>query len=358
MRRAALLGALVLSLAGAGDAVAAVVLIEPDGPDPDRVRIAPLGTVRWENATPTAQRVESIGEPDFDPVDVAAGGAGERRFNRPGRYRYRLAATGREGVVIVGAAARRPRARGRGCNRRDVYLYDVTVRALKAASEEWLPQYETTGIFSLSYASVARYRSVPVIVSRNCFGGLRVRGKGTGTGSVADYVWNDGFDSTDPSPTSGSEPCAFSEATSGLGAGLELQAGLERSGNWMITTESRLARGQFEALQDLLSAARDAVCDRGWLTNVRVFDGLAGHGTVPIFDRDYRVGPLRMQPPGLHLPGSFGWSGRRNPPPSVRALVRGRGFTVNSGQKRYHGTSSQTIADATASVTVNFTRRR
>jgi len=72
MRRLVLLTVLMGSLAGAGDAAAALVLIKPDGPDPERARVAPSFSVRWENLTSTPQRVESVGEPDFEAVNVPA----------------------------------------------------------------------------------------------------------------------------------------------------------------------------------------------------------------------------------------------------------------------------------------------
>jgi len=58
------------------------------------------------------------------------------------------------------------------------------------------------------------------------------------------------------------------------------------------------------------------------------------------------------------LPGQFGWGGRRRPPEAVRALANGRSFTVNSGLKRYGGTSIQMTAAATAAMKVTFSRRR
>lgn len=356
MRRLAVLTVLVGSLAGAGDAAAAVVLIKADGPDPRTARVAPTFSVRWENVTSTPQRVESIGRPDFGPVSVPAGGAGERRFNRVGRYRYRLSGTGQEGVVIVGAVVRRPRPRGQGCSRRDVFLYDVTARGSKTGSEEWLPRFELTGAFTLSYTYVVRYPSVAVVVDHDCFGGTRFRARQIGTGTLGDYTWSDQVVSADPQ-TEGALPCSFERRTGGLGARLTIVGDLSDQGHWSLSVDSRLEQSQSEALGELVGASRDAVCDKGHLTNSRVFDLLPGHGTVPIWVDRYRIGPLRLDPPGLYMPGQFGWSGQRRPPQAVRALANGRAFTVNSGERRYQGTSIQTTADATAAMKVTFSRR-
>jgi hypothetical protein len=357
MKRLVLLSVLVVSLAGAGDAAAVVVLIKPDGPDPRTARVAPFGTVRWENLTTTAQRVESIGEPDFDPVSVAARGAGERRFNRVGRYRYRLSATGHEGLVIGGAAVRRPRPRGRGCSRREVYVYNVTTRASKSASEEWLPRYELDGKFSFGYRYTVRYPRVAVVAAHDCLGGIRFRARQLGTGALTSYDWSDQVVSR--TPENGTAlPCAFAEESHGLGARIKVDGDLDRRGGWALSVESRLTRSQNDALGELLVASREAVCDRGDLSNASVFDDLPGHGAVPIFADGYRIGPLRLDSPLLDLVGQFGWSGRWRPPQAVRALARGRSVTVNSGTKRYQGTSIQTIAEARASMKVTFTRRR
>ena len=357
MKRLALLIVLITSLAGAGDAFAAVVLIKSDGPDPERTRIPPTFTVRWENLTATPQRVESIGQPDFDPVGVPASGAGERRFNRVGRYRYRLSATGQEGVVIVGAAPRRPRPRGHGCSRREVFLYNVTARGSKSGSETWEPRYELKGAFTLSYSYVTRYPSVAVVVDHDCFGGRRFRARQVGTGTLNDYNWSDQVENADPR-NEGAIPCSFDEESGGLAARITVDGDLAEEGNWSLSVESRLEQSQSTALGDLVAASRDAVCDKGHLTNSRVFDLLPGHGTVPIWVDRYRIGPLRLDPPGLYMPGQFGWSGRRRPPEAVRALASGRAFTVNSGLKRYQGTSIQTTAEATAAMKVTFSRRR
>jgi len=85
---------------------------------------------------------------------------------------------------------------------------------------------------------------------------------------------------------------------------------------------------------------------------------LPGHGIVPIFETPYRVGPFRINPPALNMPGVFGKSGRRNPPQAVRALVSGRGFTRDSRIRRYERTGSQTFAAADAGLKVKFARRR
>ena len=348
---------LVGSLAGAGDAAAAVVLIKPDGPDPKQARVPPTFSVRWENLTSTPQRVQSIGQPDFESVNVSAHGAGERRFNRVGRYRYKLSATGQEGVVIVGAAVRRPRPRGHGCSRREVFLYNVTARGSKTGSETWLPRYELKGAFTLSYSYVTRYPSVAVVVDHDCFGGERFRARQMGTGTLNDYNWSDQVENADPQ-TEGALPCSFDEESSGLGARITVEGDLSDDGGWALSVDSRLEQSQSQALDDLVGASRDAVCDKGHLTNSRVFDLLPGHGTVPIWADRYRIGPLRLDPPGLYMPGQFGWSGRRRPPEAVRALANGRPFTVNSGPKRYQGTSIQTTAEATAAMKVTFSRRR
>jgi len=355
MRRLVLFTALAGSLAGVGDAAATVVLIKPDGPDPERAHVVPSFSVRWENLTSTAQRVESVGQPDFEDVSVPANGVGERRFNRVGRYRYKLSATGQEGVVIVGAAVRRPRPRGHGCSRRDVFVYNVTARGRKSGSETGLPRYELKGAFTLSYSYVTRYPSVAVVVDRDCFGGSRFRARQVGTGALNDYNWSDQVEPADPQ-NEGSIPCSFAEESGGLAAHIKVDGDLAKNGGWALSVESRLEQSQSEALDDLVGASRDAVCDKGHLTNSRVFDLLPGHGTVPIWVD--RIGPLRLEPPGLYMPGQFGWGGRRRPPEAVRALANGRSFTVNSGLKRYQGTSIQTTAEATAAMKVTFSRRR
>lgn len=182
--------ALCAALACAAPAAADVVTIG-SRLSPERARIGVGGKVRWENTTAAAQRVDSFGRPGFEDVAIPAGGFGERRFNRAGRYRYRVPGIGKDGAVIVRAAARRPRSRGRGCNRRDIFLYDVRVSASKSGSETWVPKYRMGGEFALSYKYSVRYARLPVTVKHQCGSATTVSspgGGGTGTAKAVASV--------------------------------------------------------------------------------------------------------------------------------------------------------------------------
>ena len=94
--------------------------------------------------------------------------------------------------MIVGAEVRRPRPRGRGCDRREVFLYDVTVNATKSFTEEWVPRFELQGAFSISYAYQVVYRRVAAVVQHECgTGEIEVRARGRGAGKLSNYKWAD-----------------------------------------------------------------------------------------------------------------------------------------------------------------------
>jgi hypothetical protein len=306
-----------------------------------------------------AERVDSVGQPSFASVVVPAGGSREVLFRRTGVYRYEVPRGGaRKGQIVVVAGARRPRPRGSAgsCNRRRVFLYDVTVTGSKSATETWLPQFLTDGEFTLSYRYVVRYPGLAVVVDSNC--GTRitsVNARGSGTGTLQPYSWSDRV----VRRGGGTEqPCGFMVSATGLGATIRINTTfVAQGGGSSIVVLSRLTESQGNALADLLGARRDAQCDKGGLSNARVFDGLPGHGTVPIFGSPYSVAGVRVSPPLTVLNGEFFASGRGVPSP-LRRLLQGASFTVNSGVKRYDGTSSQTHAIASASVKIEFRRRR
>jgi hypothetical protein len=365
--------AAVLCLALAGEASAAVVVVSANRLQPERVGIASHDTVHWENGTAVPQRIESFGQPSFDSFDLAASGAGERRFDRPGRYRYRVPGIGKEGVVVVAGAARgrlpgsregsrrRSRSQGRGCNRRDVFLYDVSVKGKKTMQESWLPQFMLTGAFSIAYEYSALYRSVTVVVKRNCSTLLaRASASQRGTARLQSYAWTDQVQHADPSGGT-EQPCDFSAIVGGLGGRLRITDTAVSGGRargWSLSVISRLSDDQRDALSSLLGARRDAVCDKGNLSNARIFDDLPGYTVpVPIFNDPYGVSGVKLYPPLIVLNGEFAGGGSGQPPRPLKALMRGRSFAVSSGARSYGGTSVQTQATATADVEVRFRRR-
>ena len=348
----------LIALASATPAAADVVAIGSEL-SPEVVRIAAGQTVRWENGTPALQRIDSTGSPEFDDLDVPAGGSGERRFTRTGRYRYAVPGTGKAGEVrVVARAARRPRSRGRGCGRRDVFLYDVTVTATKSMSEFWLPQYQNDGQFAIDYAYRARYNDVPVVIARQCGAGATIGRSGrrhAGSGTLTNYRWSDSVQN--PEFPEDRPPCGFNASTAGLGAQIEIEGFAARTGSF-LGIATRLRDDQNDALHTMLTARRAAVCDKGNLTNGNVLDGLPGHdaaGGVPIFRNPYRVAGGKLDPPAINLFGQFATTRSAGP---VTAIARGRSFAISSGPRRYQGVNTQTNATASASLRISFKRRR
>jgi hypothetical protein len=357
MRRAALLGALVVSLGAASNAAADVVVVSTEGVQPRRAHVAPGGTVRWENTSAAAVRIQSLGRPRFQALNVDAGRAGERRFNRVGRYRYTIPGSVGEAVVIVGAEVRRPRPRGRGCDRREVFLYDVTVNATKSFTEEWDPRFNQQGAFSISYLYRVAYPRVGVVVEHECgTGEIEVSARGRGAGKLSDYAWADSVRNADPDAGSTPAPCEFDLAVDSLGATIQIKdsALISRGRGSFLSVASRLTPSQRDALSKLLSDRRGAVCDKGGQSNTSVFDEPAGHGPVPIFQDPYRVSGGELFPPLTVLNGDLFARGRSRP---LQALVAGRSFSASSGERDYDGTDSQTHVVAKAGVRIRFTRR-
>lgn len=367
-----------LGLLWGSQAQAALVVVSGGALGPERVRIAAGDAVRWENTTAAAQRVESVGEPSFEPLALPALGAGERRFNRSGRYRYRVGGIGKEGEVVVGARVRSPGGRGslpssgRGCDRRDVFLYDVRVSAGKSGSETWVPLYKKSGELAFSYTYSARYRRLPVTVKRRCGSDSTIisspgdsygNGLHPGSATLTSYIWRDSVVSLNPGHGGGVLPCGFNAAVAGLGARISVQGFVPGSGGGStLGATSGLTSDQFQALATLLNARHAAVCNKGnpGLSNASCCDGLVGHqaaGTVPIYEKDQRVAGLSVAPPRLGLDGGF-TNYSDGSPAALRKLRRGDSFSVSTGQRRYEGTNSQTTAVATTDVRVTFTRRR
>src|SRR3954452_4538405 len=106
MRLALALGVVGAALAAA-PSQAAVVAVTNSGLRDPQTRIFTGQRVSFTNLTGSAVTIDSQGQPSFDDLALAPGGRGERRFRRPGRYRYRAA--GRDGVIIVQGFARAPR---------------------------------------------------------------------------------------------------------------------------------------------------------------------------------------------------------------------------------------------------------
>jgi hypothetical protein len=357
MRRAALIAALGLSLGAASDAAADVVVVSTGGVQPRRAHVAPGGTVRWENGSPAAIRIQSLGRPRFTSLNVEAGRAGERRFDRAGRYRYTIPGTVAEALVIVGAEVRRPRPRGNGCDRREVFLYDAVVEARKSFTEEWVPKFKQVGAFSISYAYRVAYPRVAVVLQHECgTGEIDISARGRGAGKLSDYTWADSVRSADPGGGSTEAPCEFAASVDSLGGTIRIKetAFIPGRRGSFLSVASRLTPAQRDALAKLLDDRRDAVCDKGGQPNTRVFDGPAGHGTVPIFQDPYRVAGGDLFPPLTDLSGDFFAPGRSR---ALQALVAGRSFSVSSGQRDYDGTGDQTHVVAKAGIRIRFTRR-
>ncbi len=357
MRRAAIFAALVVSLGAASEAAAEVVVVSTDGVQPRRAHVAPGGTVRWENSSPAAVRIQSLGRPRFRSLDVDAGRAGERRFNAVGRYRYTIPGTVAEAIVIVGAEVRRPRPRGRGCDRREVFLYHVTVNATKSFTEEWDPRFELQGALSISYAYQVVYPRVAAVVQHECgTGEIEVRARGRGAGKLSNYKWADSVRNADPNAGSTPSPCDFLTSVDSLGATIQIKdsALIPGGRGSSLSVASRLTPGQRDALAKLLVDRRAVPCDKGGQGNASVFDGPAGHGTVPIFQDPYRVAGGELFPPLIALSGDFFAQGRSRP---LQSLVAGRSFSVSSGERNYDGRDAQTHVVAKAGMRIRFARR-
>ena len=188
-------------------------------------------------------------------------------------------------------------------------------------------------------------------------------GQHPGSATLTSYIWRDSVVSLDPGPDGTTAPCGFDVATAGLGAQIGVDAYVPGSGGGSsFALSSRLRPDQSTALGALLQARRDGVCDKGnpGLTNAHVFDELPGHaaaGTVPIYEKDYRVAGLSLSPPKTYLNGDF-TNSSAGFPAALRKLLRGDSFSVYSGRRTYRGTNSQTAAKAAASVRIEFTRVR
>jgi hypothetical protein len=358
MRRAAVLAALAICLGAASDAAAEMVVISTDGVQPRRAHVGPGALVRWENTSPAAVRIQSLGRPRFQSLDVEAGRSGQRRFNRVGRYRYTIPGTVGEAVVIVGVRLRRPRPRGRGCDRRDVFLYDAVVNGTKSFTETSNPRFEREGEFSISYGYRAAYRGLPVVVQHECETRLvEVNTRGRGTGTLSNYKWADSDRFADPDAGSTQAPCGFELSVDALGATFEIKDAtfVSRGRGSFLSVRSRVTPDQRDALSELLAARRGEVCDKGGQPNTSVFDGPAGHESVSIFDQPYRVGGGELFPPSTVLNGDFDRRGRGA---QLRNVIAGRSFSVASGERTYDETGFQTRVVAKASMRIRFTRRR
>ena len=350
----------------AAPAQAAVVAVTNSGLEDPQTRIVTGQRVSFINLTGAALTVDSVGRPSFPDLALLPDGAGERRFARAGRYRY--TAAGRDGAIIVRAPARSPRPRGGGsgspgpggnrCESSRVYRYDITVRGAKALRETWV-QAGTEGVFSLSYTYVATYPGVRLSVTEDCGGGttldLPAGGSQTapGTGSLQGYTWSDTVHGTDSGRP---PPCAFATAVTGLGAQVEVGGFISRGVGGAFVS-SRLTTPQFGVLSSILDAKRDGVCDKDpGISNSQVYDGLPGYDASAdaIFSRDFNVSGGTLGPPSIALDGDFSESQRRNPA-MARKLARGQSFSVAT-TRTFDGTSSQTTAHGTASISISLRR--
>lgn len=364
MRLAIALGVVGAALVAA-PAQAAVVAVTDSGLRDPQTRIFTGQRVSFVNLTGAAVTIDSTGRPSFEDLALASGGDGERRFRRPGRYRYK--ATGRDGVIIVQAFARspRPRPNGRdGCGGRKIYRYDIVVKGRKSVMETWRPEYRNQGAFSISYSYLVNYPDVLLSVTDACGGGKNLdlpagRAKtAPGTGSLSGYTWSDNVQSAE----SGRPPtCGFATAATSLGAQVTINGFLSPPGSGGgAAVASRLTTPQFEVLSSILDTKRDAVCDKDpGLSNSQVFDGLPGYDASAdaIFSREFRVSGGRLHPPNISLFGDFGAFTRRGNPSEIgRKLAQGRSFSVAT-EKTFDDTSSQTIAHGTASIAISLRRR-
>jgi hypothetical protein len=362
MRLAFVLGVVMAALAAA-PAQAAVVAVTDTGLQDPQTRIFSGQRVSFMNVTGAAVTIDSTGRPSFDDLALPPSGDGERRFARPGRYRYKAA--GRDGVIIVQGFARTPPPRPNGdCGGgRKIYRYDIVVKGRKALMETWLPQYGRDGSFSLSYNYLVRYSGVLLSVTEACGGGTELdlpagRAKtAPGTGSLSGYTWSDGVHSAD----SGRPPgCAFATAATGLGAQVEINGFLSSGSGGGAAIASRLTTPQFNVLESILDTKHDGVCDKDpGLSNSQVFDGLPGYDASAdaIFSRDFRVPGGLLHPPNISLFGDFAGFTQRGAASEIgRKLSRGRSFSVST-TRTVDDTSTQTVAHGTASISISLKRR-
>ncbi len=362
MRLAFALGVVTAVLAAA-PAQAAVVAVADSGLQDPQTRIFTGQRVSFMNITGAAVTIDSTDRPSFDDLALSPGGDGERRFARPGRYRYEAA--GRDGVIIVQGFARAPRPRPNGdCGgARKIYRYDIVVKGRKSMMETWLPQYRNQGIFSLSYNYIVKYPGVLLSVTKVCGGGTNLdlpagRAKtAPGSGSLSGYTWSDSVQSAE----SGRPPsCAFAAAANGLGAQVEINGFLSSGSGGGAAVASRLTTPQFNVLHSILDTKHDGVCDKDpGLSNSQVYDGLPGYDASAdaIFSRPFRVSGGELYPPNISLFGDFGAFTQRGAPAAIgRKLSRGRSFSVST-TRTVDDTSSQTVAHGTASISISLRRR-
>jgi hypothetical protein len=362
MRLAFALGVLTAAVAAA-PAQAAVVAVTDTGLQEPQTRIFTGQRVSFMNATGAAVTIDSTDRPSFDDLALPPGGDGERRFARPGRYRYTTA--GRDGVIIVQGFARapRPRPNGDGGGARKIYRYDIVVKGRKSMMETWLPQYRSQGIFSLSYNYVVKYPGVLLSATEACGGGTNLdlpagRAKtAPGSGSLSGYTWSDSVQSAE---TGRPPSCAFAAAANGLGAQVAINGFLSPGSGGGAAIASRLTTPQFNVLHSILDTKRGGVCDKDpGLSNSQVFDGLPGYDASAdaIFSRPFRVSGGELSPPNISLFGDFGaFTQRRAPSEIGRKLSRGRSFSVST-TRTVDDTSSQTTAHGTASISISLRRR-
>jgi len=363
MRLALALGVVVAALAAA-PAQAAVVAVTDTGLQEPQTRIFTGQRVSFTNLTGAAVTIDSTGRPSFDDLALASGGAGERRFRRPGRYEYKAAA--REGVIIVQGFARSPRPRPNGpdgCGGRKIFRYDIVVKGRKSVMETWRPEYRNQGAFSISYNYLVNYPDVLLAVTDACGGGENLdlpAGRARtahGTGSLSGYTWSDSVRSVD---TGRPPPCAFVAAATGLGAQVAINGFISPGSGGGAAITSRLTTPQFNVLSAILDTKRDAVCDQDpGQSNAQVYDGLPGYDASAdaIFSRDFNASGGKLSPPNISLFGDFGAFTHRGAAADIgRKLAQGRSFSVRT-TRTVDDTSSQTIAHGTASISINMRRR-
>jgi hypothetical protein len=363
MRTALALGVVTAALAAA-PAQAAVVAVTDSGLQDPQTRIFTGQRVSFTNLTGAVVTIDSEGQPSFDDLALPSGGDGERRFRRPGRYRYKGA--GRDGVIIVQAFARssRPRPNGRdGCGGRKIYRYSIIVKGRKSVMETWRPEFRNQGAFSISYNYLVNYPDVLLGVTDVCGDGKNLdlpagRAKtAPGTGSLSGYTWSDSVRSAD----SGRPPsCAFTMAATALGAQVEINGFMSPGSGGGAAIASRLTTPQFNVLSSILDTKHAGVCDKDpGLSNSQVFDGLPGYDASAdaIFSRDFNASGGKLHPPNISLFGDFAGFRQRGAPAEIgRKLAQGRSFSVAT-TRTVDDTSSQTIAHGTASISISMRRR-
>jgi hypothetical protein len=351
----------------AAPAQAAVVAVTNSGLQDPQTRIFTGQRVSFTNLTGAAVTIDSTGRPSFADLALLPDGAGERRFAQAGRYRY--TAAGREGAIIVRALARSPRPGGGGsgsprpggggCGSRKVYRYDITVKGRKSVREVWRPEFRNQGDFSISYNYVVNYPGARLSVTEDCGGGTTLdlpdgrAQTAPGTGSLFGYTWSDSVRSAE---TGRPPPCAFATAVTGLSAQVEIGGFMSRGVGGAFVA-SRLTTPQFGVLGSILSTKHGGVCNKDpGLSNAGVFDGLPGYDASAdaIFSRDFNVSGRKLGPPSIGLNGDFS-EGQRGNPAMARKLARGRSFSVTATQT-FDGTSSQTTAHGTASISISLRR--